>query len=514
MPKTPRPAASPTSSSRARRDALSPTDLLIARSCPAGLAWVAGGKASHPAQGWVPFPHLLLLSDKIMQVATGQIPRLIVTMPPRHGKSELISRYGPAWFLGNYPNSKVMLAAYEAKFAASWGRKARDVLVEHGQEIFGVRVSDRTSASDYWEIAEHDGVMVTAGVGGGLTGKGARLLVIDDPVKNAEEASSEVIQLKQWEWWISTARTRLEQNAGAILVMTRWNEADLAGQLLAAAAEEGAEPWEVLNLPAFAEDADDALGRAEGEPLCPELFDKPTLELTRKQSSYWWASMYQQRPMPAEGGLFKRADFRWFHEDPENNLYWMRRDQDGQPDKPVGRDHIYRFVTCDPAFSEKETADYTALCLWGVTPWMDLLLLDVERVRFDVENLAAAIRRYYDLHLPTDLRVESKAYGTKVIDQLVAQGLPIVPLEADTDKITRALGGVPRYEVHAVYHRAGADWLEAYERELLMFPNGRNDDQVDAFAYAALALPQLQLFSHRQESIGQTETGGLATQQL
>lgn len=462
----------------------------------------------------MPFKHLRLLSDKYMQVAAGQIPRLIVTMPPRHGKSELISRYGPAWFLGNYPDSKVMLAGYNSSFAASWGRKARDVLTEWGPEIFGVRVSQTTSASDYWEVHGHEGVMVTAGIGGGLTGKGARLLVIDDPVKDAEEAASETIQLKHWEWWISTARTRLEKGAGVILVMTRWNENDLAGQMLAAAEQEGGEPWEVLNLPAMAEEGD-PLGRKEGMALCPELFDHATLEQTRKASGgYWWAAMYQQRPMPAEGGLFKRTDFRTFYEDPDRDLYWMRRDEDGEEPKPVGRDYVYRFVTIDPAFSEKETADYTAMLLWGVTPWMDLLLLDVERVRFDVENLAAAIRRYYDLHKPNDVRVESKAYGAKVIHQLVGQGLPIIPLDADTDKVTRALSAVPRYEAHTVYHRAGADWLDAYERELLLFPSGKNDDQVDAFAYAALALPDLQLVAHRQQSIGRTETGGLLDQAL
>lgn len=462
----------------------------------------------------MPFDHLVLLSDKYMQVAKGEIPRLIVTMPPQHGKSELISRYGPAWFLGTHPDRKMMLASYGGQYAASWGRKARDVLTEWGPPVFGVRVSDRTSASDHWELDAHEGVMVTAGVGGGLTGKGAHLLVIDDPVKDAEEAASEVIQLKQIEWWISTARTRLQRGAGVILVMTRWNENDLAGQLLARAEEENGEHWEVLNLPAFAEESD-ALGRPEGLALCPELHGQDELEQTRRASGgYWWAAMYQQRPMPAEGGLFKRADFRYFHEDPDRNLYWMRRDADGEPDKPVGRDHVYRFVTCDPAFSESETADFTALGLWGVTPWMDLLLLDVERVRFDVENLAAAIERYFDLHHPTDVRVESKAYAAKVIAQLVRKGLPVVPLEADTDKVTRALGAVPRYEAHAVYHRAGADWLDAYERELLMFPNGRNDDQVDMFSYAALALPDLQLIAARQKSIGTTETGGLATQQL
>jgi hypothetical protein len=300
-----------TSFSPASRVALSASDLTLARTRPDGLAWVVGGKAEDPAHGWVPFRHLRLLSDLYMQVASGEIPRLIVTMPPRHGKSELISRFGPAWFLGNYPERKVMLASYEAGFAASWGRKARDVLEEYGPEIFGIRVSDKSAAADFWEIAGHAGVMTTAGVGGGITGKGASLLVIDDPVKNAEEAGSEVIQLKQLEWWISTARTRLEHRAGCILVMTRWHEADLAGQLLAREAEEGGEHWELLNLPAYAEGPDDPLGREEGDVLCSELFPKESLERTRTNSAgYWWASLYQQRPMPAEGGIFKRHNFR------------------------------------------------------------------------------------------------------------------------------------------------------------------------------------------------------------
>lgn len=497
-----------------RSSGLSDTDVQIAQSSPAGLAWIAGGKASTARDGWRPYKHLLILSDKYMQVATGQIPRLIVTMPPRHGKSSLISRYGPAWFLGTHPDAKMMLASYGSDFASSWGRKARDVLDDYGPAVFGVRPAEKPARADWWEIAGHEGVMITAGVGAGITGKGARLLVIDDPVKDAEEAASEVIQNKHREWWLSTARTRLEQNAGVILVMTRWHENDLAGQLLRMAAEEGGEEWEVLNLPAYAESDGDELGRKEGDVLCPELFDKPTLEITRKASGgYWWAAMYMGRPVPAGGAIFRRENFRYFTEDVEHNLYWMRGGQ-GEEDRSVGRSYCYQFVTVDPAFSEKQTADWTCMCLWGVTPWMDLLLLDVERVRFDTENIASAIRRHYELHKPSDVRIESKAYGSRVINELVNQGLPIIPLDADTDKVTRALGAVPRYEVHAVYHRAGADWLYDYERELLSFPAGAHDDQVDCYSYAALALPHLQLHAVKQESMGETQTGGLLSDPL
>ena len=203
----------------------------------------------------------------------------------------------------------------------------------------------------------------------------------------------------------------------------------------------------------------------------------------------------------------------YFTEDPAEDLYWLRGGE-GEQDRLVGRSHVYRFTTIDPAFSSRETADFTCMCLWAVTEFADLLLLDVERVRFDMEDLSAAIQRNHELHHPSDVRIESQAYGAKVIAQLVRQGLPIIPLEADTDKVTRALSAVPRYENHVVFHRANADWLDAYEHELLTFPNGRNDDCVDAFAYAALALPDLQYFASRQSSVGRTMTGGLLTAKL
>ncbi len=148
--------------------------------------------------------------------------------------------------------------------------------------------------------------------------------------------------------------------------------------------------------------------------------------------------------MPEAGGIFKRHNFRYFTENPDENLYWLRGGE-GEQDRPVGRGYVYRFTTIDPAFSSRETADYTAMCLWAITETADLLLLDVERVRFDMEDLSAAIRRNYELHKPNDVRIESQAYGSKVIEQLARQGLPIVPLEADSDKVT--LGAVRRPEI-------------------------------------------------------------------
>jgi hypothetical protein len=241
-----------------------------------------------------------LLNRKLVGVALGEIPRLLVTMPPRHGKSSLCSHYFPAWYLGNYPGLNVILASYEADFAASWGRRARDVLEEHGPPVFGVRVSRDSSAANRWEIAGHGGGMMTAGVGGPLTGKEANVIILDDPVKNDQEANSPTYREHLWEWYRATLYTRLEPGGAIILIQTRWNQDDLAGRLLQEM-EDGGERWDVLRFPALAED-NNPLGREPGEPLWPQRFNKKRLqEIRRTISSYWWAALYQQRPAPAPG---------------------------------------------------------------------------------------------------------------------------------------------------------------------------------------------------------------------
>ena len=176
-------------------------------------------------------PHIELLDRAIVEtVESGG--RLLVAMPPRHGKSELCSRYTPAWYLGRFPDRRVILASYEADYAASWGRKARDLLEEHGRTMFGVGVRQDSHAANRWDLADHAGGMTTAGVGGAITGRGADLLIIDDPVKSVEEAESDTYRARTWDWWRGVALTRLEPGGAVILVMTRWHEDDLAGRIL------------------------------------------------------------------------------------------------------------------------------------------------------------------------------------------------------------------------------------------------------------------------------------------
>jgi predicted phage terminase large subunit-like protein len=267
------------------------------------------GFANRVSDGrWLCPPHLDLLNRKLCRVAAGKIKRLLISMPPRHGKSEMVSRYFPAWFLGTFPHKRVILTSYEADFARTWGAKVRDLLLEHGPDYFGVRVSPGSTAADRWGIEGHDGGMVTAGVGGPITGKGADLAILDDPVKNAEEANSETIRQKTWEWLMSTLYTRLEPGGAIVVFHTRWNEDDAAGRLIALSESGAGEPWDMLNLPALAEEGD-PLGRAPGEPLWPERFDVAELEQIRQTiGEYWWSALYQGRPSPP-GGIMFRMDW-------------------------------------------------------------------------------------------------------------------------------------------------------------------------------------------------------------
>jgi predicted phage terminase large subunit-like protein len=463
------------------------SDRLIARASPAGFAHISSRGM------YVPFQHLLALDEQLSALCLGELDRLIVSMPPRHGKSETISRYLPAWYLGRFPDRRVMLCSYEASFAASWGRKARELVEEFGDELFGVRVSETSSSASAWEIERHAGGMVTAGVGGPLTGKGAHLLVMDDPIKNAEEAASELMREKAWEWWRSTARTRLQRPGKVVLVMTRWHEDDLAGRLLGAMAEDpAADQWRLLELPALAEEGD-PLGRPPGEPLCPELgFDGDWAKRTRASSgSYWWSALYQQRPSPPEGMLFKQRDFRYWHPDSDAELFVLETDTGP---KPIGRAWCTIFQTVDPAASEKDTADYTVVCTWAATPDRELLLLDRQRERFETLEVTGLIRRAHQRWNPSFIGIESFGHGLGVIQELSREGLPIRELRSDKDKIARALVAVARYEQHLVYHPRGpgCDWVkQQWEPELLAFPNAAHDDQVDTVGYAARELPNL-----------------------
>ena len=442
-----------------------------ARQSPAHFATlVSKGK-------WVLARHLKLLNERLIDVANGKITRLLIAMPPRHGKSEFASRYFPGWYLGRFPERKIILASYEADFAAQWGRKVRDLLESYGPRYFDVSVRRDSKAADRWELAEYSGGMQTAGVGGAITGKGADLLIIDDPVKNSEQANSDVYREKTWEWYTSTAYTRLEPGGAVILIQTRWHEDDLAGRIIEQAKNTG-EPWVILNLPAIA-GPDDQLGRTVGEPLWPERYDIPALEASRQVlGSYQFTALYGQSPVAPAGNVFKRS---WFQ-------YWTREDRHfrlGTQKKAVQCDRCRRFGTVDLAFSVKKEADYTVIAAWAVTPDCDLILLDFHRERMEGPSLQKSIRAMVEKHELDYVGIEKVLGQSLVVHGARIDGITVRSLIADVDKITRSIPAQVRMETGQIYFPVGHPDLEAFEKELLTFPRGTHDDCVDVLSYAA-----------------------------
>ncbi|WP_316521207.1 terminase large subunit domain-containing protein [Kitasatospora brasiliensis] len=248
--------------------------------------------------------HLDLIDDAFRRIAAGETVRLLLTMPPRHGKSRRAARWAPLWYLLQRPDHRVMIASYSADLADDHGRWIRDAITTWGEQL-GVTLHPGSKAANRFDIAGREGGLFAAGVGGGLTGKGANLAIIDDPIKDAADAQSPTMRRRLWEWWQAVLLTRVEPGGSVIVIQTRWDEDDLAGRILAG---ETASDWTIIDLPAIADSPDDALGRKVGEPLWPARYGKKALAgIRRAVGERVWASLFQQRPRPVEGGVWRRA---------------------------------------------------------------------------------------------------------------------------------------------------------------------------------------------------------------
>lgn len=438
---------------------------------------------------FTPYRHIVYLCHKLDLLERRELDHrnLLVTMPPQYGKSTTCSKHFPTRHLARRPDEAILLTSYEDQKAERWGRRVRDQIGQ-ASEFLGIAVSPVTSAAKRWELVGHDGGMQTAGIGGPLTGEPGDLIIIDDPVKNAKDAASATMQEDAWDWYTDVVHTRRQSNTIKLLIQTRWNENDLAGRIL----EEEGDHWEIVNLPALAE-ADDPLGREVGEPLCPERFPLEDLLHTRELLRASWSALYQQSPSPEEGAEFKRATFRYFEPYEADEAYYRLTAEDSVELVRVA--DCFRFTTVDLADTTKKRSDWTVIATWDLVPKIDhedesrrrparLLLVDVQRVK--VEG---------DLHLPmleaTEARfkprwhgVEKQYLGRQLIKRAIRSGLHMHGLDADRDKTARSETARQWLTEGRVFFHRGAGWLPAFERELLFFPNGKHDDQVDVFSYA------------------------------
>ena len=425
------------------------------------------------------YPHVDKLIARLQDVAEGEIDRLMIFLPPRHTKSELVSRMFTAYYLYRHPDKWVGLNSYGANLAYSLSRNARD-----NYKRMGGTISDDAGAVQQWETGQGGGLWA-AGVGGAITGKGFHLGIIDDPVKNAEEAASPTIQERHRDWYSSTFYTRGEPGNAIIVIQTRWHEADLSGWLLEQENEEEPERWHIVNLPAIAESPPQTFPltcsvepdfRKAGEALCPPRYDIGKLgKLRQRVGSYFWNALYQQRPSPLEGGLFKRAWFSVIHALPEGCKfvrYWDKAATPGGGDYTVGalwaRSAADRFIAVDVVRGQ-----------WSPGERESIIKQTAEIDRSTYGNVA--VRGEQE---PGSSGVESAQNTTRNLAGFDARFERVTG-----DKLTRAMPLAAQAEAGNVDMLAGA-WNVTFINELSMFPNGQHDDQVDASSGAFAKLAQ------------------------
>lgn len=414
-----------------------------------------------------PADHTRLLCQSLEAVERGDVKRLAVFMPPRHSKTYHVSERFPAWYLGRHPERQVIIASYGAERAEDASRKARN-LMSHERFPFPVKVADDSSAVNRWHT-DKGGVVMAAGVGGAMTGFGAHLLIIDDPVKSREEADSEIFRERAWQWYTDVARTRLMPGGAVVLCQTRWHEDDLAGRILATSS---AREWSVLNLPALAEDVRDPLARAPGAALWPAWYDERALSDVRADlGSRSWTALYQQRPNADEGGMFKRA---WF------TRRWSER--------PA---NLMTCVSVDSAFKTGVANDYSVVAMWG-TDGIDYFLLNMVRARVEFPELVMMITGQYAEHRPHAVLIEDTASGQAAIQMIRrSSGMPILPIKVTASKEARAAAVSPLCEAGKVVLPLGAPWVDEWIDEHASFPTGRHDDMVDTTSMALARLSQM-----------------------
>lgn len=392
---------------------------------------------------------------------------LCIHTPPQHGKSLTITETLPSWYLGRNPDNRVIEISYSEDFARKFGIRNRNKIKEFGEYIFGISISkDRDTALEF-ELEGHKGGMISRGVGTGITGQQAHLIIIDDPIKNNTEAESTAYRNRVYDEWITSFKTRLWVGAKVIVIMTRWHEDDLVGRLL-----QEEKNIEYLCLPCEAEE-DDAMGRLEGDALCPEIGkDNTWLQdfkqtLTSIKGSRTWNAMYQGRPTAMEGNLIER-DWWSFYDDLPEMVQWL--------------------MSVDATFSDKSDSDFVAIQVWG-KEGANYYLIDAVKKRMNFPDTIREIRRLRGMYTKCKTTlIEEKANGSAIIQMLrheMSGIIPVIPLGGKVSRVEAILGAIESGNVFLPNNkRFTSDFVE----ECAAFPNGKHDDQVDAMSMALTRL--------------------------
>lgn len=423
-------------------------------------------------QGLRPARHHKALLDRLEAVERGEITRLMVLMPPGSAKSTYASMLFPAWYLSRHPTNSIIAASHTAELAERFGRRVRNTIMEHAATL-GVSVSPDNAAAGQWGTTA-GGEYFATGVRGPIAGHRADLALIDDPVKSREDADSPTTSERNWEWWKADLVPRMKPGSAVVLIMTRWTETDLGGRALDDM-RAGGEPWHVLRLPMEAED-NDPLGRTLGEPLWPEWFTN-SMRIEAKRDSRTWSALYQQSPAPVTGSYFDRA---WLH--PAKHL--------------PHRDTMRLYGASDYAVTS-DGGDYTVHVIVGMDSAGRLWLLDLWREQASsdvwVQAFCDLVRFWKPLMWAEELGQIKASVGPFLLRAMHEREAFVARRDFPTrgDKAIRAQSIRGRMAVDGLYYPENAPWRTDFENELMMFPVGRHDDQVDALGLIGQLLDRM-----------------------
>lgn len=432
-------------------------------------------------------PHNEKIIEKLQAVEAGVIRRLIITMPPRHGKTMLTSELFPSWYLGRNPKDEVIAATYSYERGADVGRKVRNYMAS---PVYNYLFPNSGLAPDVKGAnklaTRQGGIYYSVGAGGAIVGRGANLFLIDDPLKSREEAESERIREGLKDWYRSVVYTRLMPNNRIVIIMTRWHYDDPIGWLLS---RDDASDWHVLSLPAIATHHDE-IKRSPGQALWPAFYPEPVLKKTRSVvGTREWNAQYQQVPVSVEDAIFRLDWFKRY--DPKIFLPWLWAIR-FRTDLPANEFplKIKRIVmSWDTAYKEEEIHDPSSLTIWGQAPNMHYLLYRFNK-RMQYPELMRKIRDFWNRYTrvfaklkfgPIVVLIEDKASGQSIIQELKENTLiPVIARPAEIKKTTRAHTCSGVVEAGLVALPEEADWLIPYESQMIQFPFAREDDDVDS----------------------------------
>ena len=421
--------------------------------------------------------HHKIIAEKFNDIANGKIKRLIINMPPRHTKSEFASNLLPAWMVGRKPDLKIIQTTHTTELAIRFGRKAKTLIDSpEYQQIFKTRLREDSQAAGKWET-EQGGEYYAAGVGSAITGRGADLLIIDDPHSEQDALNAAALE-KAYEWYTSGPRQRLQPGGAIVVVMTRWSTKDLTGALMKSQKEIKSDKWEVVEFPAI---------MPSGEPVWPEFWKLEELEGVKASLSVpKWNAQWMQDPTSEEGSIIKRD-------------WWKVWDSETIP--PLK--HVIQ--SYDTAFLKKETADYSAITTWGVFYPNDdsgpnLILLDALKDRYEFPELRRVALEQYQYWKPETVVIESKASGLPLTYELRKMGIPVVNFSPSKgqDKHARVNAVAPLFESGVIW-APEEKYAEEVIEECAAFPYGDHDDLVDSTTQAVMRFRQGGFVQHPED---------------